>query len=394
MAMTSVPKKIMTIVGTRPEAIKMAPIIRELKHNAKGIETIVCSTGQHKEMLSQAFADFGLVPDVELALMSHNQGLAQLSARLFTALDELFGKLSPDAVLVQGDTTTVQIAATVAFYRNIRIGHVEAGLRSHDMRAPFPEEFNRRVCGLVADWHFAPTPMAKGNLVAEGIPEKNILVTGNTVIDALLWMRGRLKDTAPELPPAIANAILEKRTILLATGHRRENFGGGLLQILSALRELAARHPDLRIVYPVHLNPNVHDVVHEQLGTVPGILLCEPLSYTQLVYVMDSSYFIITDSGGIQEEGPAIGKPVIVTRDVTERPEGVEAGVSILAGPHKDALLSHAEKLLNDKEAYSTFSQKINPYGDGSASWRIVRFLSKQMAFTHASQETHTEQLA
>lgn len=387
-------KKILTIIGTRPEAIKMAPIIKELKNCTSGVETFVCSTGQHREMLAQAFSDFEIEPDLQLDVMSHDQGLSLLSARLFTALDDLYSRFTPDAVLVQGDTTTVQIAATAAFYRNISIGHVEAGLRSHNMRSPFPEEFNRKICGLVTDWHFAPTLVAKQNLLSEAIAEDSILVTGNTVIDALLWMRKRLQKAVPSLPTSIETAIREHRTIILATGHRRENFGEGISQILAAIKELAERHPEIRIVYPVHLNPNVHSIVYERLGKTPNILLCEPLAYKQLIFVMDASHLIITDSGGIQEEGPAIGKPVLVTRDVTERPEGVKAGVSILVGPHRDMILSHAERLLKDREIYSRISRKANPYGDGNAAWRISRFLSKKLGFCHAGLEDHEEQLA
>lgn len=393
-ALKAAGKKILVIVGTRPEAIKMAPVIQELKTGTTGVRTLVCSTGQHRELLEQAFSDFALEPDLGLDVMRHNQGLAPLSARLFEALDALYARERPDAILVQGDTTTVQVAATAAFYRHIPVGHVEAGLRSHNLQAPFPEEFNRRVSGLVAQWHFAPTAGARQNLINEGIAREAIVVTGNTVIDALLWMRARQRERVPELPASISAVLEQQRRIILVTGHRRENFGSGFAEILDALKHLAQHHPDIRIIYPVHPNPNVHALVHERLGDNPGIILCEPLAYRQFVFLMDACQLLLTDSGGVQEEGPALGKPVLVTRDVTERPEGVQAGVSILVGPHREAIVRQTELLLTDAEAYRRISHAVNPYGDGNAAWRIVRFLSRELGFPHTNQASYGDELA
>lgn len=367
--------KILVIAGTRPEAIKTIAVIKALQARPKSFDVILCATGQHKEMLAQSFADFNITPNVHLDAMTPNQSLSHLSARLFDKLDELYTMLRPDAVLVQGDTTTVQVAALAAFYRGILVGHIEAGLRSHNIRSPFPEELNRRIAGLVTSWHFAPTELSRRNLVNEGVPEDSIIVTGNTVIDALLWMRDIVRRNPPCLPDALEEAVKEHRRIILVTGHRRESFGQGLQQICQALVELSLRFPQDRIVYPVHLNPNVLMPVHELLGNRPGIILCPPLGYKAFVRLMDISYLIITDSGGIQEEGPSLGKPVLVTRELTERPEGVEAGVNFLVGTKVNAIVTHATNLLTDVEAYRSVASIKNPYGDGAAGEKITNFL-------------------
>lgn len=372
-------KKIIVIAGTRPEAVKIAPVVKCLQNHAKEVETLLCSTGQHREMLIQAFSDFELAPDIELDVMTYNQSLSVLSSRLFSALDDLLTRLTPDAVLVQGDTTTVQVAATTAFYHKIPIAHIEAGLRSDDIYAPYPEEFNRRVVSLIADWHFAPTELSRQNLLREGIQEENILVTGNTVIDSLLWIRERVRRNPPEFPEKIADALKEQRRIVLVTGHRRENFTGGLAQICRALQTLAYRYPENRIIFPVHLNPHVRKQVHGLLAEIPGTILCEPLDYKQFVALMDAAYLIISDSGGIQEEAPSLGKPVLVTRDVTERPEGVQAGVNILVGPHTSKILHHAVHLLDNDSAYNRIAKSKNPYGDGCAAMRIYKFLARKL---------------
>ena len=371
-------KKVLLFVGTRPEAVKMVPVLRALRA-AQNFEVKLIATGQHKEMLAQALADFNEKPDVDLEVMSAGQTLASLSARLFATVDALLAVEQPAAVLVQGDTTTVQVAAMCAFYRHIPVGHVEAGLRSHNLLAPFPEELNRRVAGLVASWHFAPTELSRRNLLEEKVPDTDILVTGNTVIDALLWMRDLVRAEAPELPVAVEKALAQKRRVILVTGHRRESFGEGFRNICQALLEISRRFPEDRLVYPVHLNPNVQQVVHEFLDAAPGIILCLPLSYKPFIRLMDNCYLIITDSGGIQEEGPSLGKPVLVMRELTERPEGVEAGVNILVGTDTAAIADTAARLLSDERAYQAVASVKNPYGDGHGGERIAEFLKARL---------------
>jgi len=372
-------KKILIIAGTRPEAIKTVSVVRALRALSEFFDTRLCASGQHKEMLAQAFADFGMTPDVSLDVMTSNQTLSSLSSRLFSALDELFMQEKPDAVLVQGDTTTVQVAALAAFYRQIPVGHIEAGLRSHNMLAPFPEELNRRVAGLVASWHFAPTELSRSNLLEEKTPDANILVTGNTVIDALLWMRDMVRTKTPELPIAVEEALAQQRRIILVTGHRRESFGEGFRNICQALLEISRRFPEDRLVYPVHLNPNVQEAVNKFLAAAPSIILCPPQSYKPFVRLMDSCHLIITDSGGIQEEGPSLGKPVLVMRELTERPEGVEAGVNILVGTDSTAIADTATRLLSDIRAYQAVASTKNPYGDGRGGERIAEFLKTRL---------------
>lgn len=372
-------KKILVIAGTRPEAIKTVAVVKALRKETDWCQVTLCASGQHREMLAQAFADFGLEPTINLDIMTANQSLAGLSSRLFSSIDNLYEKQQPDVVLVQGDTTTVQVAALAAFYRNIPVGHIEAGLRSHNILSPFPEEMNRRVAGLVARWHFSPTYLSRQNLLDEGIDAKNIFVTGNTVIDALLWMRKQVKETKPTLPDAVEKAIAEERRIILVTGHRRESFGQGFKNICLALDELSSLFPEDRIVYPMHLNPNVRKIVSEMLAHKPGIILCEPQSYSPFVRLMDSSHLILTDSGGIQEEGPSLGKPVLVMRELTERPEGVKGGVNILVGTETKTIIKNVALLLSDHQAYDAISTIENPYGDGKASQRIIDVLKKYL---------------
>jgi len=372
-------KKLLLFIGTRPETVKMVPVLRALKAVPE-FEAKLIATGQHREMLAQALADFNEKPDVNLDLMSAGQTLAGLSARLFEAVDDLLAIEQPAAVLVQGDTTTVQVAALCAFYRRIPVGHVEAGLRSHDLLAPFPEELNRRVTGLVASWHFAPTELSRHNLLDENIPGTDILVTGNTVIDSLLWMRDLVRKEPPALPVQIEEALRQNRRLILVTGHRRESFGEGFRNICQALLEIARRFPDDRLVYPVHLNPNVRGVVNGFLAGTPNIILCEPLTYKPFIRLMDSSCLLLTDSGGIQEEGPSLGKPVLVMREVTERPEGVDAGVNFLVGTDPGVIMETASRFLTDEQACRAAASVKNPYGDGQAGERIAAFLRKRLS--------------
>lgn len=376
-------KKILLFAGTRPEAIKMLPVYFALREKSP-VSAKLVAAGQHREMLAQAFADFGVRPDISLDVMASGQTLSSLSSRLFAAIDELLEKEAPDAVVVQGDTTTVQVAALCAFYRRIPVGHVEAGLRSGNMLSPFPEELNRRIAGLVAAWHFAPTRRSADNLLAEGVDERAILISGNTVIDSLLLMRDTVLSSPPALPPEVAEAADSGNRIILVTGHRRESFGGGFKSICEALLELADTFENVRIIYPVHLNPNVQEVVKRLLNGHPRIILTAPLSYKPFVYLMNKSHFILSDSGGIQEEGPSLGKPVLVMRKLTERPEGVEAGVNMLVGTSKEKIVSEASRLLSDEAAYRAMAACKNPYGDGHAGKYIADFLVKQMEMENA----------
>ncbi|MCS7055744.1 MAG: UDP-N-acetylglucosamine 2-epimerase (non-hydrolyzing) [Thermoflexales bacterium] len=366
--------KVMTVLGTRPEAIKLAPVIHALRRYPDRIQTIVCSTGQHREMLDAALQSFDIRPDLDLRLMQPNQGLADLTARILSALDDVFCKAQPDWVLVQGDTTTVMAASLAAFYRHVRIGHVEAGLRSGDLQRPFPEEANRRIADLLADLYFAPTLTARDHLLREGVPAERVIVTGNTVVDALLFMSRRINARALIERIADLNAsdgFFDKRMILV-TSHRRENFGAPFAAICRALRTIAERYPDVRIVYPVHLNPNVAGPARALLGDAPNIALIQPVDYETMVALMQQAYLILTDSGGIQEEAPGLRKPVLVLRDVTERPEAVTAGAARLVGSDFDRIVAETSRLLDDAEAYRRMTSVENPYGDGRASERIV----------------------
>lgn len=361
--------RVLSVFGTRPEAIKMAPIVLRLAQMPE-VEARVCVTAQHRQMLDQVLDLFRIRPDYDLNLMQEDQSLGELAAAIFTHLEPVLEEFRPDWVLVQGDTTTVAITALLAYYHRLRVGHVEAGLRTHDKWQPFPEEINRRIAGVIADLHFAPTEWARQNLLREGVPPENILVTGNPVIDALHYV------AAQPIPQETAD-LLERakgRRLILVTAHRRENFGTPLQNICRALQRLAARG-DLFIIYPVHLNPNVQSVVRRELEGVENILLLPPLEYLPLVHLMRHATLILTDSGGIQEEAPAFGVPVLVLRNVTERPEGVEAGVLKLVGTETENILREAEHLLDDAQAYQAMARAANPFGDGRAAERIVQAL-------------------
>ncbi|ELQ8318187.1 UDP-N-acetylglucosamine 2-epimerase (non-hydrolyzing) [Pseudomonas alloputida] len=359
-------KKVLCVVGTRPEAIKMAPVILALK-NEPWANVRVLATAQHRHMLDQVLNYFSIEPDIDLDIMRPNQTLTILTARLLLDLDDVLQAEKPDVVLVQGDTTTVMTAALACFYHRIPIGHVEAGLRTLDMQNPFPEEANRVITGRLARWHFAPTESSRQNLLREGISDKDIVVTGNTVIDALLMTAAKDLELGIEIDPS-------KRLVLI-TSHRRENFGEPFRSICRALHTLAKRNLDVQFLYPVHPNPNVKDVAHEMLGNCPNIHLCAPLDYAPFVAAMKRSYLIISDSGGVQEEAPALGKPVLVLRDETERPEAVEQGVVKLVGPNYDRIVEEAQRLLDDESAYGEMARGVSPYGDGRGAERIVKVL-------------------
>ncbi len=371
--------RVLSIFGTRPEAVKMAPVVKALAQ-APGVESLVCVTAQHRQMLDQVLKLFEIKPDVDLDLMTPNQGLAELSAAIFTNLDPILKKIQPDWVLVQGDTTTVMATSLLAYFNRIRVGHVEAGLRTHDKWQPFPEEINRRVASAAADLHFAPTDWARQNLLREGIPDKAILVTGNPVIDALRMVAR--KPLAPEAAALLDQVGLpcqpdpQAPRLILVTAHRRENFGQGIEDICAALRQIVENYRGaVRIVYPVHLNPNVQEPVYRLLGRVPYITLLPPLDYLPLVQILQRSSLVLTDSGGIQEEAPGLGKPVLVMREVTERPEGVAAGTVRLVGTDVQKIVSETQRLLDDPQAYDAMAHAVNPYGDGQAAGRIVQAL-------------------
>ena len=368
--------KVMTVIGTRPEAIKMAPIIKSLRKYPEEIESVVCVTAQHREMLDQALNTFGIVPDYDLNLMNPNQSLSRLTANILTALDEVITFEKPDWVLVQGDTTTAMVASLVAYYHRIKLGHVEAGLRTDDKFQPFPEEINRRIADILADAYFAPTQNSRMNLLKEGIRSESIVVTGNTVIDALMMISERVGGRP--LDSRIGRSIKDK-LLILVTVHRRESFGKPLEDICKALARIAFSCQDkIQIVYPVHLNPNVRKTVYEILSGIPNISLIEPVNYEELVSLMSKAYLILTDSGGIQEEAPSLHKPVLVLRDVTERPEAIEAGAAKLIGTDTDRIYAETICLIEDPKSYYYMSSAINPYGDGQAAQRIVQFLLGQ----------------
>ena len=360
--------KIICVVGTRPEAVKMAPVIMALKESRR-FDVRVLATAQHRQMLDQVLAFFGIRPDIDLDMMRDNQTLPELTSRLLLALDEVLAAEQPSAVLAQGDTTTVMTVALACFYRRIPLGHVEAGLRTGDLLNPFPEEANRVIAGRLARWHFAPTASSRDNLLREGVRGEEITVTGNTVIDALLMTAAR------ELPLPID--LPAHRRMVLVTAHRRENFGAPFRSICAGLRTLAQRNPDVTFLYPVHPNPNVKDVAYAALGGLPNVRLCDPLDYAPFVAAMKRAHFVISDSGGVQEEAPALGKPVLVLRDETERPEAVTEGVVKLVGPHEEAIVRHAQELLDDSVAYRAMARGVSPYGDGNAAARIVRVLQE-----------------
>ena len=370
-------KKIFLVFGTRPEAIKMAPLVKALQKDTEHFETRVCVTAQHRQMLDQVLEVFGITPEYDLNIMAPNQDLYDITAKVLMGLREVLKDFRPDTVLVHGDTTTSMAASLAAFYMQIPVGHVEAGLRTYNMLSPWPEEMNRQVTDRICTYYFAPTEQSKKNLLQENIDEKKIFITGNTVIDALLMAVDIISST-PGMEEKIAKEFQEKgytvgnREYILVTGHRRENFGEGFLHICKAIKELAALHPDMDIVYPVHLNPNVQKPVYELLSGVDNVYLISPLDYLPFIYAMQHSTLLLTDSGGVQEEAPSLGKPVLVMRDTTERPEAVEAGTVKLVGTDAEAIVSNVTALLQDKEMYKRMSETHNPYGDGQACERIM----------------------
>jgi len=371
-------KRNLIIFGTRPEAIKMAPLVKEFLKNEKEFDTKVCITAQHREMLDQVLSFFEITPDYDLDLMKPNQNLYTLTADIITNLKPILEEFKPDYVYVHGDTTTTMAASIASFYSGAKVCHVEAGLRTFNKRSPFPEEVNRSIAGSVSDYHFAPTTTSKQNLLNENISENNILVTGNTVIDALDFSSGKVTSSkySDDEVDGLKNIVDNSKKLILVTGHRRENHGQGFINICSALKEIAEQNSDVQIIYPVHLNPNVQKPVYELLADIDNVKLIDPLSYPAFVWLMNKSYLIITDSGGVQEEAPSLGKPVLVMRDTTERPEAVEAGTVFLVGTDNEKIVKETNNLLNNEESYLKMSKLHNPYGDGTACSKIVNFIS------------------
>jgi len=376
-------KKIMLVFGTRPEAIKMAPLVHALKAELEHFEVKVCVTSQHRQMLDQVLKVFDIKPDIDLNLMRQDQNLSNLTSLILNEMQNIFIQYQPDIVLVHGDTTTTLATSMAAFYTSIPVGHVEAGLRTYDMKAPFPEEFNRQITSKITKWHFAPTKLSQKNLLSEGFDKRLITVTGNTVIDALYWVLKRI-DTDEKRRKKLENFLNAKLPInwqdkdfVLITAHRRENFGDGFFEICSALKELSLNYPKIYFVYPVHLNPNVSKIVYKLLKGIKNIYLIKPLEYEPFIYLLKYSYIVLTDSGGIQEEAPSLGKPVLVMRETTERPEAVEAGTVEIVGLNKKKIVKGVSRLLNNKNHYQKMSRAHNPYGDGLACKRIVDVLQK-----------------
>ena len=381
-------KTIMPVFGTRPEAIKMAPLVKELEKYPNDFKTVVCVTGQHREMLDQVLKIFDIHPDYDLSIMKQGQDLYDVTAKVLLGMRDVFKEIRPDVVLVHGDTTTSTAAALAAFYQQIPVGHVEAGLRTHNIYSPWPEEMNRQITGRIATYDFCPTMLSKSNLLAEGVNETKIIVTGNTVIDALYWVVRKIKSDKT-LDSRLENELrafgydatrLQKgKKMVLITGHRRENFGDGFLHICRAIQTLSRKYPDVDFVYPMHLNPNVRRPIHEVFGKdlncLGNMFFIEPLEYLSFVYLMEKSHIVLTDSGGIQEEAPGLGKPVLVMRDTTERPEALDAGTVKLVGTDYDRIVSETSALLDDIDAYNLMSKAVNPYGDGKACERIVEAL-------------------
>ena len=385
-------RKILLAFGTRPEAIKMAPLVKEFRRRPEKFETVICITGQHRQMLDQVLRLFDIRPDYDLDIMRQGQDLYDVTARILTGMRGVLEEVCPDVVLVHGDTTASTAAALAAFYRQIPVGHVEAGLRTHDIYSPWPEEMNRQLTGRIATYHFAPTPLSRQNLLAENVRPERITVTGNTVIDALYMVENKIKgDKAldAELEDILSQAgydlarLVGGRRLVLITGHRRENFGEGFLSICRAIRTLAERHPAVDFVYPMHLNPNVrkpiHEVFGESLSNLGNMFFIEPLEYLSFVYLMEKSTIVLTDSGGIQEEAPGLGKPVLVMRDTTERPEALDAGTVRLVGTDYGKIVTEVSALLNEPARYEAMSHAVNPYGDGLACCRIADFLEKEI---------------
>lgn len=382
-------KSIMLVFGTRPEAIKMAPLVKEFQKHPNQFKTIVCVTGQHRQMLDQVLEIFDIKPDYDLNIMKQGQDLYDVTARVLTGMRDVLKEAQPDVVLVHGDTTTSTAAALAAFYQQIPVGHVEAGLRTHNIYSPWPEEMNRQITGRIATYDFAPTPLSKSNLLAEGVAEDKISVTGNTVIDALYWVVDKIKKTASlseDLQHELAKAGYDThrldggKKLVLITGHRRENFGDGFISMCRAIKALTEKYPDVDFVYPMHLNPNVRKPIHEVFGEnlegLGNMFFIEPLEYLSFVYLMEKSNIVLTDSGGIQEEAPGLGKPVLVMRDTTERPEALEAGTVKLVGTDYDMIVNEVSALLDDAAHYDKMSKAVNPYGDGKACERITNALA------------------
>ncbi|MCF2577337.1 UDP-N-acetylglucosamine 2-epimerase (non-hydrolyzing) [Phocaeicola barnesiae] len=381
-------KKIMLVFGTRPEAIKMAPLVKEFQKYNEMFETFVCVTGQHREMLDQVLNLFEIVPDFDLNIMKKGQDLYDITSKVLLGLRDVLKTVQPDIVLVHGDTTTSTTAALAAFYQQIPVGHIEAGLRTHNIYSPWPEEMNRQITGRIATYNFSPTQLSKNNLLSENVREDHIVVTGNTVIDALYYVVNKIKDDSSleqklynELKQSgyDVNRLSSGKRLVLITGHRRENFGNGFIEMCSAIKTLVKKYPDVDFVYPMHLNPNVrkpiHEVFGENLDEFQNMFFIEPLEYFNFVYLMEKAAIILTDSGGIQEEAPSLGKPVLVMRDTTERPEALEAGTVKLVGTDFDTIVSSVTELLDNHDAYQKMSQATNPYGDGLACERIVSFI-------------------
>lgn len=381
-------KKVMLVFGTRPEAIKMAPLVKEFQKQPKRVETVVCVTGQHREMLDQVLKIFDIKPDYDLNIMKQGQDLYDVTARVLTGMRDVLKEVRPDVVLVHGDTTTSTAAALAAFYQQIPVGHVEAGLRTHNIYSPWPEEMNRLLTGRLATYHFSPTPLSRNNLIKESVDDRNIIITGNTVIDALYWVVDKIKNNKEldnELEDILSkagydvNRLNNGKKLVLITGHRRENFGDGFINMCTAIKDLTVKYPDLDFVYPMHLNPNVrkpiHEVFGENLSGLKNMFFIEPLEYLSFVYLMEKSSIVLTDSGGIQEEAPGLGKPVLVMRDTTERPEALDAGTVKLVGTDYNKIVNEVSSLIDDKAAYEKMSKAVNPYGDGLACGRIVNAL-------------------
>lgn len=375
----------MLVFGTRPEAIKMAPLVKEFQKHPQKFETIVCVTGQHRQMLDQVLDIFDIRPDYDLNIMKQGQDLYDITARVLTGMRDVLAESKPDVVLVHGDTTTSTAAALAAFYQQIPVGHVEAGLRTHNIYSPWPEEMNRQITGRIATYDFAPTPLSRDNLLAEGVDDAKITVTGNTVIDALYWVVDKIK-SSPDLQTELSGDLMKAgydvnrlnsgRKLVLITGHRRENFGDGFISMCRAIKTLTEKYPDVDFVYPMHLNPNVRKPIHEVFGEdltgLGNMFFIEPLEYLSFVFLMEKSSIVLTDSGGIQEEAPGLGKPVLVMRDTTERPEALSAGTVRLVGTDYDKIVSEVSSLLDDEKHYEEMSKAVNPYGDGLACRRIV----------------------
>lgn len=381
-------KKVLLVFGTRPEAIKMAPLVKEFQKYASDFETIVCVTGQHREMLDQVLAIFDIKPNYDLNIMKKGQDLYDVTARVLVGMRDVLTECQPDVVLVHGDTTTSTAAAIEAFYQQIPVGHVEAGLRTHNIYSPWPEEMNRQITGRIATYNFAPTPLSCENLLKEGVDDKKITVTGNTVIDALYWVVNKIKNDVvlnEELKQILAKVgydterLVDGRKLVLITGHRRENFGDGFINMCSAIRDLKNKYPKVDFVYPMHLNPNVREAIHEVFGkdlsNLGNMFFIEPLEYLSFIYLMEKATIVLTDSGGIQEEAPGLGKPVLVMRDTTERPEALSAGTVKLVGTNYDKIVNEVCTLLDNEMEYEKMSKAVNPYGDGLACSRIVNYL-------------------